>query len=75
MRVVLLLSILAAIGVALAQWLSNRPTAPAAPRDPPNGTAAPAAPTRPQDVKAFEQDINRFMRDAAERRARQEPQQ
>lgn len=75
MRVVLLLSILAVIGVALAQWLSNRPPAPAAPRDSPNGAAAPAVPTRPQDIKAFEQDIDRFMRDAAERRAHQEPRQ
>ena len=75
MRVVLLLLVLAVIGVTLARWLSNKPPAPAAPQNPPTGMVVPAVPTRPQDVKAFGQDLNRFMQDAAEQRARQEPQQ
>lgn len=75
MRVVLLLLVLAVIGVTLVRWLNNEPPAPAPPQNAPNGVVVPAAPTRLQDIKAFEQDINRFMQDAAERRARQEPQQ
>ena len=70
MRIVLLLIVLAVIGLTLARWLGQPPkTAPV----PPAATtpAAPAAPTRPQDLKAFEQDVNRFMQDAASQRRRE----
>ncbi|HRD67370.1 MAG TPA: hypothetical protein PKY50_14585 [Candidatus Competibacter sp.] len=74
MRVVLLLLVLAVTGIALVRWLNKLP-ASAPPQSAPNGAAMPMAPARPQDIKAFEQDINRFMQDAAKRRTRQEPQQ
>ena len=41
------------------------------PVPPDAATTAPAVPTRPQDLKAFEQDLNRFMQDAATQRGRQ----
>ena len=69
MRIVLLLIVLAIIGLTLARWLGQPPrTAPA----PPEAAAtAPAVPTRPQDQKKFEQDLNRFMQDAASQRRRE----
>lgn len=70
MRVVLLLVVLAVIGLTLARWLVPKP-----PPAPPPHTAEPApptVPTRPQDLKAFERDLNRFMQDAATQRAGQE---
>ncbi len=75
MRVLLLLLVLAVIGVGLAQWLGHKPPAPAIPQTAQGSPAPPAVPTRPQDVQTFGQDLNRFMEDAAARRARQEPQQ
>ena len=78
MRVVLLLLVLAVIGISLAQWLGNKPPAPAIPRDATSSTTAPAVPTvptRPQDVQAFGQNLNRFIQDTATQRARQEPSQ
>ena len=70
MRLLLLLIVLAIIGLTLARWLGQPPrTAPV----PPAATTptAPAVPTRPQDLKAFEQDVNRFMQDAATQRGHQ----
>ncbi len=67
---ILLLIVLAVIGLTLAHWLGQPPrTAP----DPPAAaaTAAPTVPTRPQELKQFEQDLNRFMRDTASQRRRQ----
>jgi hypothetical protein len=75
MRVLLLLLALAVIGVGLAQWLGHKPPAPATPQTAQSSPTPPAVPTRPQDVKAFGQDLNRFMEDTAAQRARQEPQQ
>lgn len=75
MRVLLLLLVLAVIGVSLVRWLDHKPPTPVTAQDARSGAAPPAVPTRPQDVKTFEQDLNRFMRDTAEQRARQEPQQ
>ena len=72
MRVVLLLVVLAVIGMSLARWLGGKPPAPAVPGDTPNSAALPAVPTRPQDVKKFEQDINRFIQDAAKQRTDKE---
>jgi len=70
MRIVLLLIVLAIIGLTLARWLGQPPpTSRVAP--PPDSTAAPAVPTRPQELKKFEQDLNRFMQDAATQRGRQ----
>ena len=64
MRIVLLLIVLAIIGLTLARWLGQPSrTAPAPPGA--AATAPPAVPTRPQDLKAFEQYLNRFMQDAA----------
>lgn len=62
MRIVLLLLVLAAIGVGLSQWLLNRPSHSGAPAD---RSGTPAVPTRPQDLQPFEQNMNRFMEDAA----------
>ena len=59
MRIVLLLIVLALIGLTLARWLGQSPR------------TAPAMPTQPQDLKAFEQDLNRFMQDAARQRRRE----
>ena len=70
MRILLLLIGLAVIGLTLARWLSQPPrTAPAPPEA--AATAALAVPTRPQDLKAFEQDLNRLMQDAASQRRRE----
>lgn len=71
MRILLLLIVLVIIGLTLSRQLSS-PPAPS--RPPPEATApiaAPAVPTHPQDLKSFEQDINRFMQDAATQRRRQ----
>ena len=70
MRILLLLIVLAVIGLTLARWLGEKPVAS---RIPPEAatSAAPAVPTRPQDLKPFEQDLNRFMQDAATQRGRQ----
>jgi len=70
MRIVLLLIVLAVIGLILARWLGEKPPTS---RVPPEAatSAAPAVPTRPQDLKAFEQDLNRFMQDTARQRRRE----
>jgi hypothetical protein len=72
MRILLLLIVLALIGLTLARWLGQPPpTSRVAP--PPDSTAAPAVPTRPQELKKFEQDLNRFMQDAAAQRRQVDP--
>ncbi|MFZ1642972.1 MAG: hypothetical protein WAV07_16385 [Candidatus Contendobacter sp.] len=70
MRMVLLLVVLAVIGLTLARWLGQSPLAARIP-PPADSTAAPTVPTRPQDLKQFEQDLNRFMRDTASQRRRE----
>ena len=70
MRILLLLIVLAVVGLTLAHWLGQPPPTSRVP-PPADSAAAPAVPTRPQDLKAFEQDLNRFMRDAATQRGRQ----
>ena len=72
MRVLLLLVMLAVMGLSLVQWLDRKPASALAGQAQ-NDVTVPAIPTRPQDVKAFSQDLDRFMQDAATRRARQEP--
>jgi len=70
MRILLLLVGLAVIGLTLARWLGQPPkSAPVPPEA--TTTTAPAVPTRPQDLKPFERDINRFMQDAATQRNRE----
>lgn len=70
MRILLLLIVLAIIGLTLARWLGQPPqTAPVPPEV--TATAVPAVPTRPQELKKFEHDLNRFMQDAATQRGRQ----
>ena len=73
MRVVLLLLVLAAIGLSLAQWLGDKPPNPASSQEAfmSDRVAPPAVPTRPQDLKGFEKDMNRFIQDAATEQARQ----
>ena len=71
MRVLLLLIVLVIIGLTLSRQLSQPPAIPQPPLEATAPTAAPAIPTRPQDLKPFEQDINRFMQDAATQRRRQ----
>ena len=69
-RILLLLVVLAVIGLTLARWLGQPPPTMRVP-PPADSTATPAAPTRPQDLKAFEQDLNRLMQDAASQRRRE----
>jgi hypothetical protein len=69
MRILLLLIVLAIIGLTLVHWLSQPPSTA---RVSPEATvAAPVVPTGPQELKKFEQDLNRFMQDAATQRNRQ----
>lgn len=75
MRILLPLLLLATISIVLTRWLGHGSPAPARPQTAQGGAMPPAAPTRPQDMKGFERDLNSFMQDTAERRARQEPQQ
>ena len=73
MRIVLLLVVLAVIGLTLARWLGQPPPTSHVP-PPPDSTAVPAVPavpTRPQELQKFEQDLNRFMQDAARPRRRE----
>lgn len=65
MRIVLLLIVLAIIGMTTVQMLNRKPPEPVAHRSESKGLTPPTVPTRPQDVKAFEQDMSRFMQDAA----------
>jgi hypothetical protein len=68
MRIVLLLIAAAIVGLTLTRWLGQPPkTAPV----PPEAAAAPAVPIRPQDLNTFEQDLNRFLPDAASQRRRE----
>jgi hypothetical protein len=71
MRILLLLIVLVVIGLTLARWLGQSP--PPAARVPLEAatSAAPAVPTRPQELKPFAQDLDRFMQDAATQRGRQ----
>lgn len=72
MQIVLLLVVLTIIGLVTVQWLGGKqPAQPPAPPASSQAVAPPPVPTRPQDVKAFEQDMNRFMQDAATQRDRQ----
>ncbi len=71
MQIVLLLVVLAIIGLVTVQWLGGKQPAPPPPPPASAQAAPPPVPTRPQDVKAFEQDLNQFMQDAATQRDRQ----
>lgn len=73
MRLLLLLVVLAIIGLTLVRWLDHGPPAPKVSGASEHSAAPPKVPTRPQDVKAFEADINRFIKDSAAQRAKQEP--
>mgnify|MGYP000990968012 CR=1 FL=1 len=75
MRVLYLLLILTVITLILAQWAGDKPPAPAVPPSANAAATPPAVPVRPQELPAFEQDINRFMQDAAAQRANREPRQ
>lgn len=65
MRIVLLLVVVAIIGLATVQLLNRKPPEPVTAHSAAKGPAPPTVPTRPQDVKAFEQDMGRFMQEAA----------
>lgn len=73
MRVLYLLLVLAVITLILAQWAGDKSPAPAVPPTTHTAATPPAVPTRPQELQAFKQDLNRFMQDAATQRAGQEP--
>jgi len=65
MRIVLLLIVVAIIGITTVQLLNRKPPEPVVQHSPSKGLAPPTVPTRPQDVKAFEQDMGHFMQEAA----------
>jgi hypothetical protein len=71
MRIVLLLIAAAVLGLTLTRWLGEPPTTMRLPPDAAESAAASAVPTRPQDLKQFEQDLDRFLQDAATQRGRQ----
>ncbi|HOW75913.1 MAG TPA: hypothetical protein P5102_09865 [Candidatus Competibacteraceae bacterium] len=74
MRMVMLLIVLAIIGLTLARWLGHKPPPPPpVSQETPDRATPPAVPTRPEDLKAFEKDINRFMQDAARQRQENAP--
>lgn len=75
MRVLLLLVVVAITGLALSRWLEHPAPPPVAVAETQGRFTAPAVPTRPQDVKAFSEDLDRFIQDASAHRARQEPDQ
>lgn len=72
MRIVMLLIVLAIIGLILTQQLGHKPPPPIV-QETPDRAAPPAVPTRPEDLKAFEKDINHFMQDAARQRQENAP--
>ncbi|MBK8753772.1 MAG: hypothetical protein IPL99_19925 [Candidatus Competibacteraceae bacterium] len=72
MRLVMLLLVLAVIGITLVQMLNHKPPVPAIQQEAFSNPALPTVPTRPQDVKAFERDMNRFIQDTAKQRTDQE---
>ena len=73
MRMVMLLIVLAIIGLTLTRWLGHKPPPPPVSQATSDHAAPPAAPTRPEDLKAFEKDLNRFMQDAARQRQENAP--
>ncbi|MBK8185157.1 MAG: hypothetical protein IPK63_20560 [Candidatus Competibacteraceae bacterium] len=74
MRIVLLLVVVAIIGFTMKQWLNRPPSTPTVVQEARGSVpTTPTVPTRPQDLKKFEQDMNRFMRDAAKQSTREAP--
>lgn len=72
MRILLLLIVLAVIGLTLARQMSEKPATARVSSAPTESSATtPTVPTRPQELKKFEQDLNRFIQDAATQRDRQ----
>ena len=75
MRILYLLLVLAIITIILSHFRHDKSPVPVNPSIAHVAPAPlPAVPTRPQELPAFGQDLNRFMQDAAAQRARQEPQ-
>ena len=75
MRIILLLVVLTIIGLISTQWIGGKQSTPPAALPSPANSATltpPPVPTRPQDLKQFEQDMNRFMQNAATQRDRQD---
>ena len=72
MRLLLLLVVLTIIGLTLARGLGEKPEAVPIPPGMTDSSTTPVVPTRPQELKKFEQDIHRFMQDAAPQRRGQE---
>ncbi|WP_159560719.1 hypothetical protein [Alcanivorax sp. S71-1-4] len=69
MRIVILLIVLAIIGLLVTQRINTPPSD----TPPPEATreAPPQVPTRPQDVEAFNEQMQQFTDDAAARRQQQ----
>ncbi|HRF44457.1 MAG TPA: hypothetical protein PLD30_09485 [Candidatus Competibacteraceae bacterium] len=73
MRIVMLLAVLAIIGMILVQWLGHKPPAAVVTSETANTVTPPPVPTRPEDLKKFEKDINRFMQDSARQHLEKAP--
>lgn len=71
MRIVMLLLALAVIGVIVVKQLNIKPSEQAVQRDTASSAGTPKVPVRPQDLKGFEQDMNRFVEDAGRRQAKE----
>jgi hypothetical protein len=63
--------VLTVVGLTLARWLGQPPKTAPVPPEAATTTTPPVVPTRPQELKKFEQDLNRFLQDAATQRGRQ----
>lgn len=75
MRIILLLAAVAIVGLAGTRWLSSPSAIPASTVEAQSRLTPPPVPTRPQELKTFSKDLDRFMQDTAAQRARQEPDQ
>lgn len=67
MRMIVLLVALLLVALLVARQIGTGPPAPQVDQTREN-RPSPQTPTRPQDVRRFSKDMDRFMRDSAQRR-------